>query len=987
MKEVQGAILVANPQWQAVIAFKFDSCPFLSKELFLMNTKRKFSYGLTFALVLAMIMTSLALADQVQPDADTVTTGDQSTRSLGTVAPGATLTPDVSFGLQCQSNANHVDNGATVNISFIAVGPGGSSAPAGGSLSATNTTIGAIPSAWPDDGNSCGVTTPLSDNGNSVVTITAPSAPGPYTYTVKFGYSTSNSDAAAVNPNQGSVNFTLTVASPPTATPTNTPTSAPTNTPTNTPTATDSPTATNTPTPTDTPTNTPTSTPTPIPDADSDGIPDAIDNCPFVSNTDQANADGDNLGDACDPNAFAPVLAVAAADANGDEGDTLNTSGSFSDADGNSSLSISFTGAGSGVDAGDGTWSWSLGTTDQGSGAVTVQASDGEHPAVLDTFNWSAASVAPTASLGNDGPIDEGNSATISFSGQSDPSTADTAAGFHYAFDCAGGSLAGATYGSSGASSSTICAFGDDGVFTVRARIIDKDDEFSEYTTDVTVQNLDPVISNVSNDGPIDEGSSANIAVSASDVPADTLSYEFDCDNDATYEVGPQSSSSASCFFGDNGSFTVNVLVSDEDGGSATDSTTVTVNNVDPVINSVSNDGPTNEAGSSLVSVSASDVPADPLSYEFDCDNDSAYEVGPQAGNSASCTFADDGSFQVNVLVTDGDGGSATNSTTVQVNNVEPTIAISGASSVNEGSSYSLTLSDVVDPGTDTVSSFVVHWGDGATDTYGTNGLKTHTYADGPNSYNISVDLTDEDGTFIDQANPLSVTADNVKPAPSIDSLTGTGGTACLAGNTVTLGFSWIDPAGTNDMYSYDVNWGDASAHSTGSNATSPVAGLTHTYAAGGPFTVSVTVNDEDPGSPNTAVTSASFSFLYNTSGILQPINLTGPRSSFKIGSTIPVKLRVTDCSGTAVSGLILTVHLAQTDPTADSVNELVSTSAADSGTTMRFTGAPDNQYIFNMSTKRSQFNAGQDLTTGTYKVWITGPGIAPVYAYFDARR
>ncbi len=36
-------------------------------------------------------------------------------------------------------------------------------------------------------------------------------------------------------------------------------------------------------------------------DPDTDGICDPIDNCPLVSNADQANADGDDLGDACDP--------------------------------------------------------------------------------------------------------------------------------------------------------------------------------------------------------------------------------------------------------------------------------------------------------------------------------------------------------------------------------------------------------------------------------------------------------------------------------------------------------------------------------------------------------------------------------------------------------------------------------------------------------------------------------------------------------------
>ena len=35
-------------------------------------------------------------------------------------------------------------------------------------------------------------------------------------------------------------------------------------------------------------------------DLDFDVIPDSVDNCPMTSNPEQANTDGDGLGDACD---------------------------------------------------------------------------------------------------------------------------------------------------------------------------------------------------------------------------------------------------------------------------------------------------------------------------------------------------------------------------------------------------------------------------------------------------------------------------------------------------------------------------------------------------------------------------------------------------------------------------------------------------------------------------------------------------------------
>src|SRR6478752_7659015 len=36
-------------------------------------------------------------------------------------------------------------------------------------------------------------------------------------------------------------------------------------------------------------------------DFDGDGVPNAVDNCPYTSNPDQADNDGDGKGDVCDP--------------------------------------------------------------------------------------------------------------------------------------------------------------------------------------------------------------------------------------------------------------------------------------------------------------------------------------------------------------------------------------------------------------------------------------------------------------------------------------------------------------------------------------------------------------------------------------------------------------------------------------------------------------------------------------------------------------
>jgi hypothetical protein len=166
----------------------------------------------------------------------------------------------------------------------------------------------------------------------------------------------------------------------------------------------------------------------PATDADSDGVADSADNCPAVANPGQTNSDGDGLGDACDPNAFAPVAAVAAGNADGDEGTALTTSGGFTDADGNDSLAVTkLSGAGSVTDNGNGTWSWQHTASDDSSGTVVVQATDGEHAAVAQSFGWSASNVAPTV-----GPVEAARTGACSVAVNApftDPGSADTHAG------------------------------------------------------------------------------------------------------------------------------------------------------------------------------------------------------------------------------------------------------------------------------------------------------------------------------------------------------------------------------------------------------------------------------------------------------------------------------------------------------------------------------------------------------------------------------
>jgi len=130
--------------------------------------------------------------------------------------------------------------------------------------------------------------------------------------------------------------------------------------PTSTPTPTNTPTPTSTPTSTPTPTNTP--TPAPVcgngqeeqgetcddgntqscdgcdtncqiePDSDQDTVSDTCDNCPGTPNPDQADADGDGIGDACDPQTCGnatPESPEQCDDGNTTDGDGCNSTCQF----------------------------------------------------------------------------------------------------------------------------------------------------------------------------------------------------------------------------------------------------------------------------------------------------------------------------------------------------------------------------------------------------------------------------------------------------------------------------------------------------------------------------------------------------------------------------------------------------------------------------------------------------------------------------------
>jgi uncharacterized protein YodC (DUF2158 family) len=187
------------------------------------------------------------------------------------------------------------------------------------------------------------------------------------------------------------------------------------------------------------------------------------------------------------------------------------------------------------------------------------------------------------------------------------------------------------------------------------------------------------------------------------------------------------------------------------------------------------------------------------------------------------------------------------------------------------------------------VSSYVVHWGDGNSNTYSTAGAKTHTYADGPNDYNITVDLTDEDGTFTNRANALSVHVNNVAPT-----ITSPSNQSSNEGEYHSFNLGTFSDPGSDSPWMVSINWGDGSGvqmysiPGSGAAANLAIGPKSHTYVDGpNDYTVSVTVTDKDTDS-NTKT------FSVHVNNVAPSVSLSGA-SSTNEGTTESYSYTFTD--------------------------------------------------------------------------------------------
>lgn len=266
----------------------------------------------------------------------------------------------------------------------------------------------------------------------------------------------------------------------------------------------------------------------------------------------------------------------------------------------------------------------------------------------------------------------------------------------------------------------------------------------------------------------------------------------------------------------------------------------------------------------------------------------------------------------------------------------------------------------------------------------------------------ISVDATSSDGAAVTYSAPTAT--DTVDRAPAVGCAPTSGSTFSVGTTTVTC--TATDTAGNQRTGTFNVTVADprdTEAPVLGSMPANVLA--TATSANGAVVTYSApTATDNKDASPSVSCTrasgstfalgtttvsctatdasdntSASRSFTvtvrYSSGGVLQPINSDGS-SKFKLGSTMPVKIKLSGASALTPNAVISLTNVKMTGTIEGEVLESASTATPHSGDTLRYDSGSD-QYIFNLSTK--------NLSAGTFKVSLNlGDGSNPRTASYS---
>jgi PKD repeat protein len=454
---------------------------------------------------------------------------------------------------------------------------------------------------------------------------------------------------------------------------------------------------------------------------------------------------------------------------------------------------------------------------DNGTYTATLTVRDSKGISSFQTLNVTVNNVAPIVDAGSDVTIDEGQAHAFNAT-YTDPGILDT---HTITWDFGDGAYATNTL-------NPTHLYNSAGTYLALLTVTDNSGASSTDTIKVQVNNLAPTITNITSDTIITEGTPANFTATATDPGNDTLTYTWNF-GDGTDPIEGQS---ISHIFADNGDYTVTLTVTDSDGAASVQTLNTKVSNVAPIVDA-GTDFTTNEGQAIAFNGNFTDpgiLDTHTINWDFGDGTTATNILNPIH------TYSDNGTYLVSMTVRDNAGASTTDTLTVTVNNVAPTITqLTGTTEVEEGTPATFNAS-ATDPGNDTLT-YTWNFGDGSNLIVGKN--VNHTFADNGN-YTVTLTVKDDFGASTTQT--LTTKVRNV--AATVDA----GANQIMYQNEPVIFDGQFTDPGILDTHIIEWNFGDG-------NTVAGVLNPSHTYTVDGEYTVTLTITDNSGAVSNDTMT------------------------------------------------------------------------------------------------------------------------------------
>src|SRR2546428_529772 len=262
--------------------------------------------------------------------------------------------------------------------------------------------------------------------------------------------------------------------------------------------------------------------------------------------------------------------------------------------------------------------------------------------------------------------------------------------------------------------------------------------------------------------------------------------------------------------------------------GSVTRTVTVTVNDLAPTV-TVTAAASANEGASVSISFTATDDEAISKTCVSFGDGSSVCATSPVSHVYSTGGVASK-AFTITVNATDAAGVTGSNTASITINDLAPTVTVTAPASANEGASVSISFTATDD---EAISKTCVNFGDGSSVCAASP--VSHVYSTGgvaSKAFTITVNATDAAG--ITGSNTASITINDLAPTVTITSVSPNPATS---GQTVSVAFTATDDEAISKTC---ISWGD------GVSACGITSPATHIYTVSGGTTFTIKMNATD---------------------------------------------------------------------------------------------------------------------------------------------